>query len=128
MRMLNQSFNVENNLLVIWFTFHSALKLEKKVQFQKYKNSFFAISKMAKKSIFAPEKTLKLPKILFFSPEIVFLVILNFFLVQKLFFANFENANNVSFALLKFPFFPILEHLPRDLIEIQLSSGCFCCS
>ena len=27
---------------------HSALKLEKKVQFQKYKNTFFATSKMAK--------------------------------------------------------------------------------
>ena len=55
-------------------------KIGKKVQFQKYKNTFFAISKMAKKSIFAPEKSFKLPKILFFlNPKIAFLVILNFF-------------------------------------------------
>ena len=46
---------------------HNSLKLEKNVQYQKYKNTFFATSKMAKKSIFALEKIIKLPKILFFS-------------------------------------------------------------
>ena len=50
----------------------------KKVQFQKYKNTLFAF-KNGKKSIFAPEK----------SPKIVFLVVLNFFLVQKLIFCHF---------------------------------------
>ena len=43
---------------------HSALKL-KKVQFQKCKKTLFAFSKMAKKSIFAPEKSLELPKMKF---------------------------------------------------------------
>ena len=36
------------------------------MQFQKYKNTLFAFSKMAKKNpIFAPEKSLKLPKMQF---------------------------------------------------------------
>ena len=35
-------------------------KIRKKVQFHKYKNAYFAILKMAKKSIFAPEKVRKL--------------------------------------------------------------------
>ena len=48
---------------------HSALKLEKKVQFQKYKNKFFCYFKNGKKSIFALEKSLKLPKMHFFLPE-----------------------------------------------------------
>ena len=43
------------------------------VQFQKYKNTFFAISKMAKKSIFAPEKKFKTTKNpVFFSPKMHF--------------------------------------------------------
>ena len=54
-------------------------KIRKKVQFQKYKNTFFAISKMAKNQFFAPEKSLKLPKIQFSD---------YFFLVQKLIFCN----------------------------------------
>ena len=58
---------------------HSALKLEKNVQFQKYKSRFFAISKMAKIQF-------KTTKNAIFGP---------FFLVQKLIFAIFENANNV---------------------------------
>ena len=44
---------------------HSALKLEKKVQFQKYKDRFFCYFKNGKKSIFAPEKSLKPPKMQF---------------------------------------------------------------
>ena len=35
---------------------HSTLKLEKKVQFQKYKNTFFAISKMAKNQFLHKKK------------------------------------------------------------------------
>ena len=37
-------------------------KFGKKLQFQKYKNIFFTISKMAKNQFFVPEKSLKLPK------------------------------------------------------------------
>ena len=41
-------------------------KIRKKMQFQKYKNTFFfTISKMAKNQIFAPQKSLKLPKMQF---------------------------------------------------------------
>ena len=40
-------------------------KIRKKVQFQKYKNTFFTISKMAKNQFFAPQKSLKLPKMQF---------------------------------------------------------------
>ena len=35
---------------------NSALKLEKKMQFQKYKNTFFTISKMAKNQFLHKEK------------------------------------------------------------------------
>ena len=41
-------------------------KIRKKVQFQKCKKALFAFSKMAKK-IFAPKKSLKLPKMQFFG-------------------------------------------------------------
>ena len=40
-------------------------KIGKKMQFQKYKNTLFAISKMAKKQYFAAEKSLKLSKMQF---------------------------------------------------------------
>ena len=49
----------------ISISLHSALKLGEKMQFQKYKNTFFAISKMAKNQFFAPEKSLKLTKMQF---------------------------------------------------------------
>ena len=54
-------------------------KIRKKVQFQKYKNTFFAISKNGKKISFAQEKNLKLPKMQFSD----------FFLLQKLIFYHF---------------------------------------
>ena len=53
--------------------------IRKKVKFQKYKNTFLHFQKWKKKSIFAPEK----------SPKVAFLVVLNFFLVQKLIFCHF---------------------------------------
>ena len=43
---------------------HSALKLEK-VQFQKFKKTLFAFSKMPKNQFLAPEKSLKLPQMQF---------------------------------------------------------------
>ena len=64
---------------------HSALKLEKSA-ISKVQKHIICIFKNGKKSIFAPEK----------SPKIAFLLVLNFFLVQKLiFFTIFEIANNV---------------------------------
>ena len=51
-------------------------KIRKKLQ--KYKNTFFAISKMSKKSIFAPEK----------SPKIAFLVVLTCVLYNRHPFSN----------------------------------------
>ena len=67
------------------------------MQFQKYKNTFFCYFKNDKKSIFAQEKSLKLPKMQFSD----------FFQVQKLiFFPIFENANIM--------WFPILEHYERS--------------
>ena len=57
---------------------HSALKLEKNCNFKSAKN-IICIFKNGKKSIFAPEKSLK----------IAFLVVLNFFLVQKWIFYHF---------------------------------------
>ena len=58
---------------------HSSVKLEKKVQFQKYKKTLFAFSKMAKNQFSDWKKTR-------------FLVVLKFFLVQKLIFCTFEIA------------------------------------
>ena len=57
---------------------HSALKLEKKFNFKSTKH-IICIFKNGKKSIFAPEKSLKLAKMQFFD----------FFLVQKLSFGHF---------------------------------------
>ena len=53
---------IEGNILVSKRvnSLHSALKLGKKVQFQKYKNSFFAISKMAKNQFLHQKKVRKL--------------------------------------------------------------------
>ena len=44
-------------------------KIRKKVQFQKCKKALFAFSKMAKNQFLQPEKSLKLPKILFFPSK-----------------------------------------------------------
>jgi len=61
---------------------HSALKLEKSA-ISKVQKTLFAFSKMAKNQFLHQKK----------NPKIAFLVVLNFFLVQKLiFFALFENA------------------------------------
>ena len=57
---------------------HSALKLEKS-SISKVQKHIICNFKNGKKSIFAPEK----------SPKIAFLVVLNFFLVQKLIFCHF---------------------------------------
>ena len=59
-------------------TFHSALKLEKSA-ISKVQKHIFCHFKNGKKSIFVPEN----------SPKIAFLVVLNFFLVQKLIFCHF---------------------------------------
>ena len=66
------------------YAVHSALKIEK-IAISKVQKHIFSNLKNGEKSIFAPEK----------NPKIVFLVVLNFFLVQKLIFAIFEIANNV---------------------------------
>ena len=42
-------------------------KIRKKVQFQKCKKTLFAFSKMAKKTIFAPEKKFKITKNVIFG-------------------------------------------------------------
>ena len=55
---------------------HSTLKLEKKCNFKSTKTHYLHFQKWQKKSIFAPEKSLKLPKMLFSD----------FLLVQKLIF------------------------------------------
>ena len=60
-------------------------KIGKKCNFKSTKTHFLLFQKWQKKSIFAQEESLKLPKMQF----------LDFFLVQKLIFAIFENANNV---------------------------------
>ena len=59
-------------------TRHSALKLEKSI-ISKVQKHIFCHFKNGKKSIFAPEKSLKLPKMQFSD----------FFLVQKLIFCHF---------------------------------------
>ena len=70
------------------------------MQFQKYKNTFFVISNMAKKSIFAQEKSLKLPKMQFSDWKNRIFGILNFFEMAKNVFLHFWNCT----------FFLILEH------------------
>ena len=73
-----------NSTVVVVRSFHSALKLEKSAISKVQKNIIY-ISKMAKKSFFAPEKSSKLPKMQFS----------NFFLVQKFIFLHiFEIAKN----------------------------------
>ena len=64
-------------------------KIRKKVQFQKYKKALFAILKMAKNQFLHQKKfkTTKNPG--FFNPKIEFLVVLNFYLTQKLIFCHF---------------------------------------
>ena len=80
------------------------------MQFQKYKNTLFAFSKMAKKSIFAPEK----------SPKIAFLVVLNFFLVQELIFCHFWKCKKCVFVLLKLHCFPNFRALWITIFKIYL--------
>ena len=60
-----------------YWTMYCALNLEKSAISKVQKITFFAISKMAKKTNFAPEKSSKIP----------FLVVLNFFLCKNGFFA-----------------------------------------
>ena len=55
------------------------VKILQKVQFKKYKNTLFCYFKNDKKSIFAQEKSLKLPKMQFSD----------LFPVQKLIFGHF---------------------------------------
>ena len=45
--------------------FHSALKLEKSAISKVQKHNFFTIAKMTKNQFFAPQKSLKLPKMQF---------------------------------------------------------------
>ena len=65
-----------------------------------------------KKSIFAPEKSLKLPKILFFfqSKNCIFDSFKLFSWAKIDFFAIFENANNAFLHFWNCTFFLILEH------------------
>ena len=78
--------NNKRNFWYIWYTTTQCSEIRKKVQFQKYKNTFFAISKMAKSQFFALEKSLKLPKMQFSD---------FFFWCKNWFFAIFEIAKNV---------------------------------
>ena len=80
----------------IYLTVHSALKWEKSA-ISKVQRNIICIFKNGKKSIFAPEKSLKLPKILvFFSVRIcIFGSFKLFFWCKNWFFDIFENANNV---------------------------------
>ena len=63
-------------------------------------NSSICIFKNGKKSIFAPEKSLKLPKMQFSD----------FFLVQKIDFLPFLKMQIKLFCTFEIAFFPILEH------------------
>lgn len=54
-------------------------KIRRKCNFKSTKTHYLHFQNGKKKSIFAPEK----------SPKIAFLVVLNFFLVQKLIFCHF---------------------------------------
>ena len=78
---------------------HSALKLEKKCNFKSTKTHYLHFQKWQKIN-FCTRKKFK----------IAFLVVLNFFLVQKLIFCHFWNSKKCVFVLLKLHFFSILEH------------------
>ena len=89
---------------------HSALKLEKSA-ISKVQKSIICIFKNGKKSIFAPEKSLKLPKILFFqSKNCIFgnfklfsgakIDFLPFLKMQIMFFYTFEIALFSNFRAL----------------------------
>ena len=72
----------------------AALKWEKSA-ISKVQKHIFCNFKKVQKSIFAPEK----------SPKIPFLLGLNFFLVQKFIFCHFWNCKKWIFELLKLQFF-----------------------
>ena len=77
------------NIKIQHSTIHSALKLEKKCNFKSTKTHYLHFQKWQKINFCSRKKF-----------KIAFLVVLNFFLMQKLiFFANFENANNVFLYL-----------------------------
>ena len=78
---------------------HSALKLEKSA-ISKVQKSIICIFKNGKKSIFAQEKSLKLPKNTIFG----------LFSGAKIDFWPFLKMQIMFFSLLKLHFFPILEH------------------
>ena len=71
----------KSHFIVCILSLHSALKLEKSA-ISKVQKHIIYIFKNGKKSIFVPEKT----------PKIAFLVVLNFFQVQKLIFCHFSKC------------------------------------
>ena len=87
---------------------HSALKLEKKCNFKSAKKHYLHFQKW-QKIHFCTRKKFKTTKNAIFGlkKNPGFLVVLNFFLVQKLNFCYFWKC---FFALLKLHFFLILEH------------------
>ena len=70
-------------------TWHSALKLEKKCNFKSAKTHFLLFQKWQKINFCTRKKFKTTKNPVFFSPKIAFLVVLNFFLVQKLIFCHF---------------------------------------
>ena len=77
----------ERDLVLVNLSRHSALKLEKSA-ISKVQKNIICIFKNGKKSIFAPEKSLKLPKILFFQSKNCIFGNFKLFLVQKLIFCH----------------------------------------
>ena len=80
------------------------------MQFQKYKNSVFAFSIMAKNQFLHKKKNLKLPKMQFSD----------FFVVQKLIFCHFWKCKERVFVLLKLHFFSNFRALCCTMKKIMI--------
>ena len=83
---------------------------------------------MAKKSIFVPEKSLKTTKNpVFFSPNIAILVVLNFFLVQKIDFLPFLKLQIMffcTFAIALFSNFRALCYTKKSEFNEAIHTAC----
>ena len=90
-----------------FWTGHSALKLEQKCNFKSAKTHLLLFQKWQKIN-FCTRKKIK----------IAFLVVLNFFEVQKLIFCHFWNCKKCVFLLLNLHFFPILVHCAYMIVSL----------
>ena len=85
-------------------------KFGKKCNVKSTKTHFLLFQKWQKINFCTRRKFITTKNIFFFSPKIAFLVVLNFFLVQKWIFCHFWNSKKCVYVLLKLHFFLILEH------------------